>query len=81
MSTREGFGMVLSGSPIKKCPEVSAMRSSGSSDSAESGLELRVASICVSSVVNSSKVNGVSPMVRLRLNFTDFTAASHFPPK
>ena len=81
ISNREGSGIVVRGSPIKKCPGVKADKSSGSSERGERGRELNTASICMRRVLRSSNVRLRSPMVLWRLNFTDLTSASHLPPK
>ena len=80
-SSKEGSGTVVWASPIRKCPGVNAVRSSGSSERGSNGRELSTASIWERRVLSSSQVNSVSPMVRLRWSLTNLTAAFHFPPK
>jgi len=65
---------------MRKCPGVRAVRSEGSGDMAQRGLELRQASTWANTVWNSSKTNLISPTTLRRWNLADFTAASHKPP-
>ena len=76
-----GSGNAVIGRPIKNCPGVSAKASLGSFETDVIGLEFKIASICVNSVVKSSKNNFVLPMLRYMWRFKDLTAASHSPPK
>ena len=75
-------GSDLSSRPIRKCPGVRVNSIPSSlSGSGTSGLLLRQASICVSTVYNSLKVSWTSPTTHLRCVFIDLTAASQRPPK
>ena len=74
-------GSTLSSRPIRKCPGVRVLIPSSLSGSGTSGLLLRQASICVSTVYNSSKVSLTSPTTHLRCVFIDLTAASQRPTK
>ena len=66
---------------MRKCPGVKSSIPSDASGKGVNGLELRQASICVSTVVISSKVNFVTPTTFFRCFLKLFTAASHKPPK
>ena len=69
-------GSALSGRPIRKCSGVRVSIPSSLSGSGTSGLLLRQASICVSTVYNSSKVSLTLPTTHLRCVFIYLTAAS-----
>ena len=80
-SNRVGEGIVFCASTMRDCPGVRAVVSSGSSVRGCSGRELRHAFTCTRKVDNSSYVSVCSPMTLRRWCFTDFTPASHNPPK
>jgi hypothetical protein len=65
---------------MRKWPEVNVDGSSGSLERETEGLELRHASICVTSVVNSSKVRHAIPITLLKWHLKDLTPASQIPP-
>ena len=75
-----GSGNELIALPMRKCPGVSALTSSGSLLSDSSGLELSKPSIWVSKVAETSTVSRFSPMARRKWNFIYFITASHLPP-
>ena len=81
MNSKSGSGKDINERPMRKWAGVRAVRSLGSIDMGERGLELRTASIWERIVLNSSKVNKTFPITRLKWNLIDFTPASHNPPK
>jgi hypothetical protein len=66
---------------MRKRLGVNADGSSGSLDRKNKGLELRHASICVVSVVNSSRVRHAIPITLLTWYLNNLTPASQIPPK
>jgi len=77
----DGSGTNVGADPIRKWPGVKTSRSSGSSVSGVKGRELSIASICAKRVDISSYMRRASPITLRKWCFTDFTPASHFPPK
>ena len=74
-------GRLRMGLSMRKCPGVIAWRSLGSVEMTVSGLEFRLPSISVRSVLNSSNVRICFPTTRRRWCFIYFTAAPDRPPK
>lgn len=81
VSCKSWQGRLFSAVPIRKCPGLRYVKSFGSALSCMSGREFKIASISQSTVVIFSKVKWALPMIRAMWYLTDFTAASHKPPK
>lgn len=80
-SSRDGSGIEFRAVPMRKCPGVSVKTSSGSPCKGVKGREFRQPSTRVRKVMNSSYVKLRVPIIRLRWDLADLTAASHSPPK
>lgn len=81
IASKDGSGIDIDSSRVRKWLDVSASISVGSLLSAHKDLEFNVATICVNSVFNSSLVNLWEPIDRNINTFIDFMLASHSPPK
>ena len=81
MSEIDGSGSASSGRPMRKCPGVRTSMPSSSHSADMRGLLLRQASICVSTVVNSSNVSLTPATILFKCSFKLLTAASQGPPK
>lgn len=80
ISIKSTSGRLVKDSPTKKCAGANGYKSSESEDIADKGLEFRQASTWAKAVDNSSNVNSVFPIIRLRWYLDDLTPASHNPP-
>lgn len=73
----EFSGKAIMGDHRRKCQGVNGLNSWGFSDIADKSREFKMASICVSKVVNSSNVKLWFAAAFLRCVFMFLTAASH----
>lgn len=80
VSVKSTSGKFVSGSPIKKCGGVKGCNSFGPDGNWHNDLEFRHVSIWIRTVLNSSKISIVSPMIRLRWYLQDFMPTSQRPP-
>ena len=71
----------MAGLPSRKCAGVIGCRLLGSSDLVANGLEIRIESSCITTVLSSSNERICNPTFRRRCRFMLLIAAFHRPPK